>query len=142
MFEEQDHEKAAGTFTLALNLKGFQEPSFWHVHQELNIPKEHGIGASKPIKDTGHFVYNKMTMNNLSTGNLSPVSSLQISKTCLKNFKEAVNMLDLGEMSDGAKDSIMMTMDELERVYQLKVSRFWEQHMEDDQDDIFDEELD
>ena len=51
-------------------------------------------------------------------------------------------MLDLGEMSDGAKDSIMMTMDELERAYQLKVSRFQEQHMEDDQDDIFDEELD
>ena len=28
LFEEQDHEKAAGTFTLALNLKGIQEPSF------------------------------------------------------------------------------------------------------------------
>ena len=67
------------------------------------------------IQDPACFVYNETNMSNLSTGNLSPVSSLQVSKTHVKHFKHAVNMLDLREMSDGARHSIMMTMDELQK---------------------------
>ena len=47
-------------------------------------------------------------------------------------------MLDLHELSDGAKDSIMMTMDELQRTYESKVAKFHEQHMDED---IFNDEL-
>ena len=50
LFEEQDHEKVACTFTLALNLTGVKQPSFGHVHQELNIPKDHRIGLLNQLK--------------------------------------------------------------------------------------------